>query len=356
MAEQPRRRRRQEGGRVGALEAAALGAVDGVTLSFGDELLGLVAPSMAQALRERQAQAQADQGLAYGAAAFGAGALAPLGVLGQAARVGRLARQVGVRHGPVEFRGNMAELPVTRFGRRVGAVRSHVMRDGPNTYIQHTIGATPGAQGLGGGRALYSALADDAASRGGALFSDSVVSPEAQRVYRSLARRGGYRVERADTARPTGLQAFDPRAYGSGMAERWREARTMVTPRRVVDGFEEFAPVFRVTSTPRPAVGAVLRQALRNPRRGLAAAAEPARPFSNDEITQLAYGMGAIGGLTAAAIPVAAGGMHYANEYSRLTARYRHWLDDAQARHDDLAAEIDALGRQRRNRVRDERR
>lgn len=326
--------------RVSAAEAAGLGAVDGLTFGFSDELLGLVAPSMAEAMRAAQTRAQEEQGLAYGAGAVAGGALLPLGALGQAGRVARMARRVGVRPGPVTWRGDMAEVPLERFGRRIGAVRAKATREGADTRIQHTLGATKGAEGLGGGRALYKALADDAGARGGSLYSDSTVSPEAQRVYRSLARRGGYRVERADSAKATGVQAFDPRAYG-GLGERWREARTVSTTRKGPDG--RLPSVFRVTATPRPTAAQVMRHAFQNPRHGLGAMVQPAPRRSAGEALELVGGLAAIGGVGGAAIPATIDAMDLWTDWFALNSRQQHWMDQAQERQDALASDVERI-------------
>lgn len=76
--------------RMGWLEAAGWGALDGFTLGFADEIGGLFNDGWKRQLRNKYARAAQDQAGAFGVGQFGSAFIPGLGILGSANRIARL--------------------------------------------------------------------------------------------------------------------------------------------------------------------------------------------------------------------------------------------------------------------------
>jgi hypothetical protein len=152
---------RPRGPRIGMSEAALLGGVDGLTLGWGDELVGLASTDLKKKLRERSALAREQQGGAFFGGAVASSFVPGLGILGAAGKVARLGGRLANAGRATTTASRLAEK--ARFGAGAGATLGGVYGAGAadpldDTPRKPTDEALARLTGLGGGAAAGAGL------------------------------------------------------------------------------------------------------------------------------------------------------------------------------------------------------
>lgn len=218
--------------RVGALEAAGYGLVDGISMGWGDELAGIFSDELKHNLREGSRRSRRDQSAAYMGGQIGGGlatALLPgVGLAGGAAKAAAAAGEVGNAARLARLAGTVARNPITQ-GAAFGGVSAAGSQNG--TVGERLSASLPGiVTGAGFGTAAYGAGKVLSALGEGAKFaaSPAMRDPEiraARVIGRNLERDG---IQPADLTAARGrISANDP---GGGVEETVGEIAQYARP------------------------------------------------------------------------------------------------------------------------------